>query len=227
MAMGLDFLKKFLADNKGHYNQNDPNIQLEHQFLKKGADSDNDHINMTPKDFLNNKPEPNSIIGDDGNYSKDQTNPFLKLMDKNAPQGTIRNFLGRMLGGGLEPGTGTTPNNFLDNQTLAQNQKQPGLSAKNPNDAIPAEQTPPPAPAPQMDYSMPSALDPQSIEELRLSLLTQAGQYDPANPNGLSGRMNSPNSQGEISNQMDETKQMGDQLRSEANSLQNDRNNQP
>lgn len=63
------------------------------------------------------------------------------------------------------------------------------------------------------DYSMPRALDPQSLEELRTSLLTQAGQLDAGNPNGLAGRMSDPNAAVDQRNQMGEAQRQHDSLR--------------
>lgn len=66
---------------------------------------------------------------------------------------------------------------------------------------------------PPPDYSQPTALDPQSIEELRLSLLTQSGMLDPGNPNGLSARMASPNSAADMRAQVDEMNAITDAVR--------------
>jgi len=195
------------------------------------------------------KPPPGTISNDAGSLVDfNPGNPFAKLVDKNAEQGTLRNFLGRIFDNGqLTPGTGTVGGGGLPdhvpgteqdaalNPTPMKDQKQKRFA--------PVDEPPPPvgpngAPTDELDanalkayadktydYSQPTALDPVAIEQLRKSLLTQAGQMDPNNPNGLSGRMNSPNAAAEQTQQIEETQRMGDQLRSGANSLQNDRRN--
>lgn len=67
--------------------------------------------------------------------------------------------------------------------------------------------------AKQYKYAQPSALDPVAIEQLRQSLLSDSGQLDPNNPNGISGRMNDPNSQIDINNQRKETQSIEDSVR--------------
>lgn len=179
-----------------------------------------------------------AIIDDSGNYSTDQSNkfldnlkagknPFSSLLENggNGP-GTISGFISRMLsptpeaqnGNQLSPpsigGTGDpnhipgTGQDAVLNPTPMQDQKQPNLTS--------TDQTPTPTPLPTPDprrYEMPTALDPQSIEELRLSLMTQAGQLDPNNPNGLSGRMNSPNAESDMGKQRNEAMGIEDSIR--------------
>lgn len=73
---------------------------------------------------------------------------------------------------------------------------------------------PTPQPRPDIpDYSQPTALNPQDIEQLRTSLLTQAGQMDPSNPNGLSGRMNSPMSESDMGTQRNDAMGIEDSIR--------------
>lgn len=169
-------------------------------------------------------PPPGTISNDKGelvDFNFD-SNPFRKLIDKlpAGEQGTITGFLKGMfgskpmkdqplmdrsgttprIGGGIPgrvPGTGTDA--VLDKTPMP---KQRPMSMT----------TPPPSPPP-VDYSQPTALDPQSIEELRTSLLTQSGQMDPNNPNGLSGRMNSPYYPNDKYNQMSEAQRQHDELR--------------
>lgn len=59
--------------------------------------------------------------------------------------------------------------------------------------------------ASMLKYAQPTALDPTAIEQLRQSLLGQAGQNDPSNPNGLAGRMTGPNSKVDMQQQKDQT----------------------
>lgn len=67
--------------------------------------------------------------------------------------------------------------------------------------------------ASMLKYAQPTALDPTAIEQLRQSLLGQAGQMDPSNPNGLSGRMNSPNSKTDMQQQRDQMNEMSGSMR--------------
>lgn len=180
--------------------------------------------------------------------SKD--NPFGRLLEANKGangQGTIMGLLSRFLSptperyaekqvqgygtvgggdtsGGIVPGTGTDPG--LD-PTPTKNQKvrafkridQPSIDPNNGDlDRVP--------PAPTVDYSMPNALDPNQIEELRRSLLTGAGQLDINNPNGLAGRMNDPNSKIDQQGQMSEAQRQADELNSLKGSNNADRRNQ-
>lgn len=196
MAMLIDLLKQFMSQEKGSHKYNDPGIELPLSYLKKGPDSEHDNINMTPKDLMGNKKLPDSITTDDGNFSTDQ-NPFnIQKYLNGGEKGTMREFYRRMTdsntplnkddGMGPDPLSGGTVTKGADLSPVpSAQQPQPDLASTN----VPLPQ---PRPAQAPDYSQPSALDPQSIEELRTSLMTQAGQMDPNNPNGLSGRMNSP-----------------------------------
>lgn len=150
-------------------------------------------------------------------------NPFAGLLaNGGSGQGTLTGFLSRMLSptpernapnqvqgqgtvGGGDPNAGT-PGMGIDpglNPVPSKDQKVPAFADRTPTGSptpLPLAdqpQAPPPA-----DYSMPNALDPQQIEELRSSLLTQSGQLNPDNPNSLAGRMGDPNSKVDMQDQM-------------------------
>lgn len=204
MAMLTDILQKLIGTGN------------DRGGVSWGDELDNNVVN--PDVYMMRKQQntdPSIIKDDSGSFSLDQSNPFLDAIRKSREggPGVLRQLLDSFMGGGgLQPGTGTvggggppdhTPGTQQDaalNPTPLKAQRQPNL----------APQLPPPPPP---DYSMPQALDPVSIEELRTSLLTQAGQLDPNNPNGLSGRMSSPNASVDQRNQMNETQQQSDSLR--------------
>lgn len=177
---------------------------------------------------------PNCIYNDQGDIV-DYSIPKQGLVDKTKGalnggngEGTLSGFLNRLLsptpernvpgqvqgqgtvGGGNPdagtPGTGIDPG--LDPQ-LTQDQKVPGFRKSGTDIPTPMAR---PAEAPKADYSM-IDMDPTSIEQLRQSLLTQQGQLDPANPNGLSGRMNSPLAPSDMGQQRNEAMGISDSLR--------------
>lgn len=208
MAMLADILSRLLS--KSGIPQSDQNVVPPDLFMQSKE------INSNPKNITN---DSGDIVGYDTNdWSKG--NPFSKLIEtsrsnNNTGPGVLRQLLSSVIGGGLQPGTGTvggggppdhTPGTQQDaalNPTPFKSQRQRNLAPMPAPQAVP---TPP-------DYSMPQALDHVSIEELRTSLLTQAGQMDINNPNGLSGRMNSPNSNVDQRSQMNEAQQHSDSLR--------------
>lgn len=157
--------------------------------------------------------DPTTITTDSGSISPDQSNPFLDAIQKsrangNQGPGVLRQMMTSMFGsnperekGGLVPDTGTPRMEELLSPIPNKLQK-PGVLQPNV-----------PLPEPRPDYTMPQALDPQSIEELRQSLLSDSGQRDPNNPNGLAGRMTSPNAGVDQRNQMNEAQRMTDDLR--------------
>lgn len=171
------------------------------------------NINRDPTNITNDQGQ---IVGNDNwNWKKDG-NPFEHLLQPggNGP-GTISGFVSRLLGHtpernnpgpSLVPGTGVEgrPEELLS--TPSKMQKQRGLGRTQPMETPELQPTPP-------DYSMPAALDPNAIEELRKSLLTGAGQWDPSNPNGLAGRMSSPNAAVDQRSQMNQSQNMVDDLR--------------
>lgn len=206
MAFLLDLLQKLASGEKpmaGDSNEVTPDMLMQSQ-----------KTNVDPRNITNDK---GSIVDyDTHDWSKG--NPFADAITKsrennNTGPGVLRQLLSSIIGGGLQPGTGTVggggppdhvPGTRQDaalNPTPLKMQKQPNLA--------PQVQAPPPPP----DYSMPQALDPQSIEELRQSLLGQAGQLDPNNPNGLAGRMSDPNASVDQRNQMNEAQGQHDSLR--------------
>lgn len=164
------------------------------------------------------------IYTDDGQAVDMATNPFKKLLSTNNGQGSISGLLQRLLNptpeaqnpgmdkSGVTPRIGGTgdPNHVpgtgkdavLD-PTPMPKQKQRNLKPRA--DLLP--ETPP------VDYSQPTALDPQSIEELRLSLLTQSGMLDPGNPNGLPALMSGPYSAIDMKAQADEANAISDAVR--------------
>lgn len=209
------------------------------KFEQPPTEYDSQDANVVhPKIVMGNKmteeDNKNAIIDDSGSYSKDQSNSFLNRLrlgnlDKNPflnmlgpggnGPGTISGFISRMLsptpeaqnGNQLSPpsigGTGDpnhvpgTGTDAVLNPTPMQDQSQPNLAP-----------VPLPTPDPRR-YEMPTALDPQSIEELRQSLMTGAGQLDSSNPNGLSGRMNSPNADSDMGKQRNESMNIEDSIR--------------
>lgn len=102
-------------------------------------------------------------------------NPFAQLVNADAPQGTMRNFLGRMMGNDpTNVGSAVTAN--LDPTPTAdqpQANLQPSADAAGTSASVPL-----PQPRPNI-YAQPSAFNPQQIDELRASLLAQTGQMAP------------------------------------------------
>lgn len=166
-------------------------------------------INNDPKNITNDQGQ---IVDRDTWDWKNKGNPFQKMID-GAGKGSVFGLLkdlGVLEGSNptdvgsatkyLQPGA-DQPTSDVTNPTPMKDQQQAGMRPLVP------------LPQPRPDYSQPTALDPTQIEDLRKSLLTEAGQYDPSNPNGLSGRMNSPNSAVDQRSQMDQTQQQHDTLR--------------
>lgn len=178
--------------------------------------------------------EDNVITNDNGSMSTDQSNPFLDAITKsrannNTGPGVIRQLLNGIMGptgGPTDPSTaaplsgGSQPGPQDVSHTPSANQKQSDLAPANTSDGNPDASIPLPSPrpaeasAPENPYAMPTAIDPESIEALRQSLLTDAGQLDPNNPNGLSGRMNSPNAAPEMQNQASDAQGIDNMFRS-------------
>lgn len=157
--------------------------------------------------------------------------PFSSLLSAPAEQGTMRNFLSRMFSDtpvadqpGAVVGRGTiSPPSQITNQPAdpaafdakpMKDQAQPALAPGRPTPTPLADQPPSPPPA---DYSMPNALDPQQIEELRNSILSQTQQMNPNYPDGLSGRMNSPYSHLDQEQQMQDAERQARQLNANKN----------
>lgn len=178
---------------------------------------------------------PNCIYDEQGNIVDYDNRNLKSILDKAkgafAPggngEGTLSGFINRLMSptpdaGKAAPLTGGTVNSSdltrdpVTTSTPTQDAVPQGL--------MPKVEIPVPKPRP-MDYSMPNALNPQQIEELRISLLTQAGQLDPNNPNGLSGRMNSPNASPEINGGMSDAQSLSDELNSNKRSVLADRRN--
>lgn len=180
------------------------------------------------------KPPPGTISDDSGklvDFNFD-SNPFKKIIDSlpGGGQGTMTGMLKNLFGSepmpqqklmdksGVTPRIGGTgdPNHVSGtgedavlSRTPIKDQRQRSMAA------------PPPPP----DYSMPTALDPQSIEELRQSLMTQSGMMDPANPNSLPARMSGPYSQHDMKSQADEANAISDAVRGPYEESRADRRN--
>lgn len=222
MVMLADLLKKFIDDNKTVRPRGDTYMEKPPEILENNGKAVDSHWNL--KQFFGmNEPYSGTITKDDGSVSTDQSNPFLDAIQKSRANddkgpGVLRQFLDSVMNPGLTPGTGTVgggegsqhvPGTGTDaalDQTPMKDQKQENLAPTG----VPLPQE---RPASAPDYSQPSALDPQSIEELRTSLLTQAGQMDPNNPNGLSGRMNSPNAGPDMGQQQNQAMSIEDSIR--------------
>lgn len=209
MAMLSDILSRLLGGEKS-LTAEDQNVVTPNMLM------DSQKFNADPRNITNDKGD---LVGYDTNdWSKN--NPFVKAIatsraNNNSGPSVLRQLLSSILGGGLQPGTGTVggggtadhvPGTRQDaalTPAPIKQQKQPNLAPSQPQSQL----QPPP------DYSMPKALDPVSIEEFRTSLLSQAGQLDPTNPNGLAGRMSSPNAKVDQRNQMNDAQRQHDSLR--------------
>lgn len=165
---------------------------------------------------------------DNPNASPDQTSNASTSSKDTSGQGTLAGFLKGILTpdqkGTMEPqgtvGGGATsdhvPGTQQDaalNPTPLNKQRAAGLNRVDPQNIDPATGQPAPITEVPKDYSIPTALNPQQIEELRQSLLTQAGQRDPTNPNGLAGRMSGLYGQLDQRAQYSETQNMADNIR--------------
>lgn len=140
---------------------------------------------------------------------------FLSRLLNPAPMGTDTGVMGKQgtVGGGVGsdhvPGTGKDPG--LDPTPTAK-QRQRSMAPVNPNNQDLDR-------APPQNYAQPTALDPQQIEELRQSLLSDSGQRDPNNPNGLAGRMTGPYSNLDQGAGMQEAQGIADKIRGDYNSV--------
>lgn len=215
MSMLTDFLSKAKQQAGHSYKDGPPQLALPPgQAL---PDSDSDKMNVSPKNMMQNKILPkDAITGDDGFLSTDQTNPFLDAIRKsrqnnNTGPGVLKQFFDGLM---------TDPKSIKDQGGLSAPQITPADISRGPDLAAPPQtgdsipQTPLPVPRPPAaDYSMPTAIDPNSIEQLRQSLLTDAGQRDPNNPNGLAGRMASPNAPADMGQQQNQSMSIEDAIR--------------
>lgn len=187
---------------------------------------------VNPEKFMSDRTtgaDKNNIYNDSGKIvDYDPGDAFASLKDMlkksregdNSGPGVLKQLLSSLFSsepnrrtGQLVPNTGTVggggppdhvPGTRQDaalNPTPMKQQRQPAL----------VETVPLPRPRP--DYSQPTALDPVAIEQLRQSLLTDAGQRDPNNPNGLAGRMTSPNANVDMRNQGKEAQSIEDSVR--------------
>lgn len=154
-------------------------------------------------------------------------NPLMNAFNtsranNNTGPGVLKQLLGTLTGGG-SPDTGaSSTDNFSGGQASAPantnptpiaNQPQGNLAPTDDTSLTPLPQARP-ASAPASPYAQPTAIDPAGIEQLRQSLLTDAGQRDPNNPNGLAGRMSSPNSKLDMQSQGDEAQSIDNSFRS-------------
>lgn len=162
-------------------------------------------------DFLKSiRPVPVNPIT--GPRSDNSSNPFADAIatsraNGNTGPGVLRQMLTSLQGNPTDVGSAIS----VDNTPVA-SQKQANL-APTVDNGVSTDPANVPLPQPRPDYSQPTALDPASIEQLRQSLLTQAGQLDPNNPNGLSGRMNSPMAQPDMGTQRNDAMSIEDSLR--------------
>lgn len=216
MPMLPDLLKQLvLISGRQHYpDNNDTAMSKSAEDLTQ--DKNITHPNEGPMAF---KPPADAVYDDSGKFSLDQT-PFAGLKDMigksragdNSGPGVLRQLLGSLLQGQMVPHTGTVggdpagvskPDHVPGTRQDAVLNPTPLKDQSQPNFALP----------PRHDYAQPTALDPAAIEQLRQSLLSDSGQLDPSNPNGLSGRMNDPNSQIDMQNQRRESQSIEDSVR--------------
>lgn len=213
--MLIDLLKELVG--KIPTGMNVPDIEWSPAEL--GLDSSDKNILHPEESSQRPKAPVDTITNDSGSFSLDQT-PFSGLKDMltksregdNSGPGVLRQLLGSIFQGKLQPGTGTVGGGGPPDHVPGTRQD----AALNPmpmKDQTQFNLAPTPIPQARPDYSQPSALDPQAIEELRRSLLTDAGQLDPNNPNGLSGRMSSPNANVDMNNQRQESMSIEDSVR--------------
>lgn len=241
MAMMADLLERFLRGDFQHQGlANDFDVR---GTRPPDADAEKSATGVEIKpddaqarlDIARNK---QNIYDDKGNivdfdWSGKAAGVFERLLNTfNGPHGdgTILGFIQRLMnpapldkatgavrapgkigpdGSGETPGTGQDP---ALNPTPMKNQKMRQFRQRQSDRGVPNLPVPGVSTVPK-DYSMPTALDPKAIEELRLSLLTQAGQLDPNNPNGLAGRMSGPYSKVDQQSQMEEAQGIADKVR--------------
>lgn len=220
MAMLPEILSKLLPIDK-RLMQADDNMRSPSELGLESADNNSRH----PDRMMMDKQIGGSgaIIDDTGKFSLNQT-PFSSLKDAitksrsgdNSGPGVLRQLLSSVLGGGLVAGTGTVGGDpaGVGGVTHTPGTKQD--AALNPTPMKDQSQfnfQPTSLPQPRPDYAQPSALDPTTIEQLRQSLLSDSGQLDPNNPNGLAGRMSDPNSQVDMNNQRKDAMNIEDSVR--------------
>lgn len=196
----LDFLKSF-----------DPAVRLDNGGdAVKLPDATGDNNVVKPGQVMQPK-DPNVIYDDSGKAVDYSTgNPFKNLLNKPAEQGTLRNFLQRVIpgqnpvdvGSAISTEMGPASKN-LDTATISPtsmaNQQQAALQ-------------------PKKNYALPSAIPPDAIPQLRTSLLTGAGlnpelYKDTDTANTIAGRMNSPNSKADMQQQQQEMQDISQQFR--------------
>lgn len=218
MAMLVDLINELVS--KARPGLNFSNSPDERSPSELGLDSADKGVMHPNESSMREKAPSDTITNDSGSFSLDQT-PFSGLKDMlaksragdNSGPGVLRQLLGSLLQGKIVPHTGTVGGGGPPNHTPGTRQD----AALNP---LPMKEQPQPnlassapLPQPRPDYSQPSALDPVAIEQLRQSLLSDSGQLDPNNPNGLSGRMSSPNANVDMNNQRKEAMSIGDSVR--------------
>lgn len=207
-----DLLSKLLTIDKRPW-------AADNNIFNPSGETGTDNSTVLPDKMMQDKAYK-GIMDDDGYFSLDQ-NPFAGLKDAitksrsgdNSGPGVLRQLLGSLLQGKIVPNTGTVGG---DPAGIGTDTHTPGTrqdAALNPTPMKDQSQFNMQPVAPRMDYSQPSALDPVAIEQLRQSLLTDAGQLDPNNPNGLAGRMSDPNSQVDMNNQRKESMDIEDSVR--------------
>lgn len=200
------------------------------ELMSKGGNGAGDSISKTPEETGNTSSDtgvmsPNQMMGqgqkapadtiidDSGSFSTNQTNPFLDALKKSRSNndtgpGVLKQLIQSFGSNPTSVGSATSTSDQVMNPTPLPNQKQGNLAK-----SIPASEVPIPQSRPINVYAQPSALDPVAIDQLRQSLLTQAGQLDPGNPNGLSGRMNSPLADSDMGQQRNQAMGIEDSVR--------------
>lgn len=232
MAILPDLLKE-LQGGEHHPAHDDAMVRSP---VETGTGQGDDNV-MAPstmqKQMMGGQAQPGDITGDNGIMSTDQSNPFLNALKNIASDpknrgsllGSVYNLLNPTpmkntpantplptVGGqdpSKVPGEGTDA--ALDPTPLA-DQPQSNMTPSAPGGGTQGQNVPLPKPRPSQ-YAQPTALDPVGIEQLRQSLLTQAGQMDPNNPNGLSGRMASPLAESDMGQQRNQAMSIEDSLR--------------
>lgn len=191
MAMGLPGLTDMLKNGLGSYDAKDDMSKTPDELGKGSTDSGEKSVKGFLNQLLGGSTPPGTVTDDSGSISPDQSNPFLSAIQTsrangNTGPGVLKQLLGSLTNPSPNVGSAISTGPLTTQQATS---PTPMANVKQANLAPTTPQAPPPSP-----YAQPTALDPVAIEQLRTSLLTQAGQMDPNNPNGLSGRMNSPNS---------------------------------
>lgn len=213
MAMLADLLKNIIMGERGPGNwprKNDLMMELPPmEGEKSGQVMEPDRMQIQMQ-----KPPPGTISNDSGelvDFNPD-SNPFKKIIDSlpGGGQGTMTGMLKMLFGSDMKkesPGLSRGSTFVSEDLSPVPSRKQKNSNFRGTKtDWAPQPDLPP-------DYSQPTALDPQSLDELRTSLLTQSGMLDPGNPNSLPARMANPNAAAMMKSQVDEMNDITDAVR--------------